>query len=225
MKHVMVLGAFSACLAACTGNEAVEDVEDKDGAVEQSVIAIPDSLAPFGDGYPNPGDACRRLGESAATVDFLDDSAVLVGCASANEAEALGGSVVDTIEGVTVVSIPTGDANEGINQSGMGDRSTAAGTSVSGNVTGNGLATHSFAATAGQTINVTLSGAGTMYFNVIPPGGGSGDAIFVGSQALDGDFWSGVAPTTGDYQVVIYLMGSDRDTGAKRDYELKFVSG
>ncbi len=67
----------------------------------------PASLMVFGDGFPNPGDACRRIGESQATVNFLDHTATLVGCFSAADAARLGGRVVGTVDGVTLVSIPT----------------------------------------------------------------------------------------------------------------------
>jgi hypothetical protein len=73
-----------------------------------------------GDGYPRAGDACRRLGESAITMNYLDDSAILVGCpgapkqTAASALVAAGGRVVGAAEGVTLISIPQGDANSGM---------------------------------------------------------------------------------------------------------------
>ncbi len=84
----------------------------------------PTSLAVFGDGFPHPGDACRRLGESAQTVNYLDDSASLVGCLSADDATKLGGKVVASIDGVTLVSVPSTAAVPG-DGDGQGDAKVA----------------------------------------------------------------------------------------------------
>ena len=51
------------------------------------------SLPFFGDGYRFKGDACRRLGESPATAEYLDDAADLVGCPA--DLENLGVFVID----------------------------------------------------------------------------------------------------------------------------------
>lgn len=66
----------------------------------------PSGLIVMGDGYPNSGDACRRLGESAATLEWLDDSATLAGCPTVEAASALGGTIVGEVEGVVLVSVP-----------------------------------------------------------------------------------------------------------------------
>jgi hypothetical protein len=74
----------------------------------------------LGDGFPTAGASCRRLGESAITMNYLDDSAILVGCPGAPEQRAAsalvaaGGHVVGAAEGVTMISIPQGDANSGM---------------------------------------------------------------------------------------------------------------
>lgn len=105
---------FSSMLVACgsAGDDDSADAADQGGSA--ATVTIPNSLAPFGDGYPSAGDPCKRLGESAATSDYLDDSSLLVGCPSSESAAALDGTVVATIEGVSLVVIEMGDANAGL---------------------------------------------------------------------------------------------------------------
>ncbi|UOR15613.1 hypothetical protein [Qipengyuania aquimaris] len=110
-------GASALALAACGGSPAEDDAAGKDASAE-TLVSIPESLAPFGEGYPNAGDPCRNLGESAATSNYLDDSAVLVGCPSEASAEALNGNIVGNVEGVRLVSVPMGDANVGMGENG-----------------------------------------------------------------------------------------------------------
>lgn len=116
MARLLALGVLSLGLVACGG--APEAEEEVMPAGENDGFTFPASLSAFGDGYPESGDPCRQLGESAATSNYLDDSAMLVGCPSRAQADALGGMVVDTIEGVTLVSMPMGDANPGMGGAG-----------------------------------------------------------------------------------------------------------
>ncbi len=108
--------AAALLLAACgQGSKAPEAATPTiPTATAPAPAAIPASLAPFGEGWPKAGDPCRRLGESAATANWLDDSAVLVGCPTAEAAALLGGKTLASVDGVTVVSVPTGDANAGM---------------------------------------------------------------------------------------------------------------
>ncbi len=104
---------------AAPAAETAPAAEAAPGA-DAAASAWPANLPVFGDGFPNAGDACRRVGESAATVDFLDDSASLVGCLTADDAMKLDGKVVAVIDGVTLVSVPTAAAVPG-DGDGQGD--------------------------------------------------------------------------------------------------------
>jgi hypothetical protein len=68
--------------------------------------SFPDSVNAFGDGFPDAGAPCRRLGESSATSAYLDHTRTLAGCLSRSDAEALGGQIVGHIDGVWLISIP-----------------------------------------------------------------------------------------------------------------------
>jgi hypothetical protein len=109
MTMASTLMALSACDSGTTDSTAAPVSTDAPAAAD----AIPASLAPFGDGYPAAGAPCRHLGESDATRQWLDDSADLVGCPTAEAAAALGGRTVATVEGITVVSVPSGGAGSG----------------------------------------------------------------------------------------------------------------
>jgi hypothetical protein len=74
----------------------------------------PASLAPFGDGYPHAGDACRRLRETPATSAYLDHMATLLGCPGGRNSSTVcailrdrRGHVVGEVDGVTLISVPT----------------------------------------------------------------------------------------------------------------------
>jgi hypothetical protein len=103
--------AGSLLLAGCGASpphddSAFEPEAEPSAPAARAPGAFPASLAAFGAGYPNDGDPCRKLGESEETANWIDDSSVLVGCPGRESADALGGTVVDTVEGVLLVSIP-----------------------------------------------------------------------------------------------------------------------
>lgn len=112
--------------AAALALSGCQQAAEKSEAPAETTTAStwPASLTVVGDGFPKAGDACRIIGESAATSHYLDDSATLAGCLSADDAAKLGGKVVATIDGVTLVSVPAGAANSG-DGDGQGDAKVA----------------------------------------------------------------------------------------------------
>lgn len=110
-------------VAGCSGGAGAD--AEASAADAATPFAWPASLTVVGDGYPGPGAPCRRIGESAATVDFLDDSAALVGCPTAEDAAKLGGKVLTEIEGVTLVSVPEDRAAMAGDGDGAGDAMVA----------------------------------------------------------------------------------------------------
>lgn len=122
-----MLGALAAlALTAC--GQAPSSAPPASTSEPQAPAAVatiwPSTLNAFGEGFPKTGDPCRRIGESAATINFLDDSAILVGCPGAATDEpaaaiiAGGGRAVGTEQNITLISIPQGDANVGMTEGG-----------------------------------------------------------------------------------------------------------
>lgn len=93
-----------ALLAGCGGAETGQP--DGGATNAKEAFVWPASLRVVGDGFPAAGAPCRRIGETAATVDMLDDSAALVGCPTRADADALGGKFLKDIDGVFLVSVP-----------------------------------------------------------------------------------------------------------------------
>jgi len=100
---ILVTGTLAASLGGCGGEAPASPEATGDAA---ATFEWPASLTVVGDGFPGTGAPCRRIGETAATVNFLDDSAALVGCPTAADAEKLGGKVLTMVDGVTLVSVP-----------------------------------------------------------------------------------------------------------------------
>jgi hypothetical protein len=106
-----LVGSLAFGLVSCGSGSKEEALQPTEVATDTGTF--PASLTVIGDGYPNSGDACRQLGESEATVDFLDDSAVLVGCPTKDAARALGGKMVGVIDNISLVSVPIDRAAAG----------------------------------------------------------------------------------------------------------------
>lgn len=166
-----------------------------DAAVNEVAVPAattwPSTLNVVGDGFPAAGAPCRIIGETAATVDFLDDSATLVGCLAKTDADKLGGRQVGVVDGVTLVSVPTRPPMPG-DGDGQGDAKVA-GTDYSatapikcsgykGAPSGMCDAGVKRDAETGPYIDVTLPGGGqrTLFFEK------SGKFLTINSNQADG---------------------------------------
>jgi hypothetical protein len=116
---VLALLAAAACGQGSPSSPAASTSEAE--APATTAIVWPAGFVVMGDGFPHAGDPCRRLGESPQTSNYLDDSAILVGCAGDDAeiaasavAKANGGRILAHVDGVTLITIPQGDANVGM---------------------------------------------------------------------------------------------------------------
>ena len=101
----LLLGSVAALsLAACSQPEQTSPT----ALISTAPFVWPATLRVVGDGYPVAGAPCRRIGETAATVDYLDDSADLVGCPASDQAAiaAIGGKSLGQVDGVALISVP-----------------------------------------------------------------------------------------------------------------------
>lgn len=110
---MIVRKSFLPFLAACAiASLSACGSGSPDAKKSANEFVWPASFVTVGDGYPAPGAPCRRVGESAATSNFLDDSATLVGCPgrpgdpAATAITTIAGQVVDEIDGITLISVP-----------------------------------------------------------------------------------------------------------------------
>lgn len=109
MRSSVLLSLLLGGVAMASCSAGASDPADPGGtapAAGASTAAWPASLRLVGDGFPQAGAPCRVIGETAATADFLDDQATLAGCLDPADAAKLGGRVVATVDGVTLVSVP-----------------------------------------------------------------------------------------------------------------------
>lgn len=206
ISALFLLGACGTTTEA--GNSLDAATNEESAAVTTVAGAWPSSLNVVGDGFPTSGAPCRIIGETAATVDFLDDSATLVGCLAKADADKLGGKQVGVVDGVTLVSVPGQPPRPG-DGDGQGDAKVA-GTEYNataqikcagykGAPAGMCEAGVNRAAETGPYIDVTLPGGGqrTLFFEK------SGKFLTINSNQADGSAAYVVKATrSGDTQII-----------------------
>jgi hypothetical protein len=95
--------------------------------------------------------------------------------------------------------------------------------SIKGRIKGYEYVDYVFPASAGESLKVSLKTSKTRnYFNLMAPGETEA-AFFIGS--INGNFYDGVAPTSGDYTSRVYLMRSSARRGEVANYTLTIFLG
>ncbi len=108
---VLLVGLFA---AGC--DDGAREAATPAATPAAGAVKVPEKLRPLGNGFPQPGSPCRRLGESAATSNYLDHTRILVGCpgnrnsAVVHSVIALGGHILTEIDGVVLLSVPVAAA-------------------------------------------------------------------------------------------------------------------
>jgi hypothetical protein len=189
MMRNMSLIATMISLAACsgeTGGNTASDSEPDNAQVENIAINAtwPASLKPFGEGYPKVGDPCRRVGESDATSNYLDDSSDLVGCPSKDVAAALGGKAVATVEGIYLVSVPRGDSGQVMSES---EDALVPGTDYQATSSIPCGAAGTFNASCKAGVKRKMGPDGTTFVEVTRPNGMTRILYFQGAKATGAD--------------------------------------
>jgi hypothetical protein len=102
--------ALSACRLSQPADEEPLPAPDESAATPGTAAdrpgGFPAGLVPLGEGYPAAGDPCRQLGEGEITSNWLGDKTLLAGCPTRESADALGGTIVETVEGIYLVTLP-----------------------------------------------------------------------------------------------------------------------
>jgi hypothetical protein len=118
---------------------------------------------------------------------------------------------------VLVQSMPAGAQPAPPRQERVTFAKGASAATIKGQLKGGADVDYRVHAAAGQTLSVSLKGSNrSNYFNVLPPG--SADvAMHVGQ---DGEPYTGMLPTDGDYTVRVYLMRNAARRNETSDYTL-----
>lgn len=106
-RTLIVASTASLALSSCGAKDS-----GPDAFATSKTAAIPERLAPLGDGYPSSGDPCRLLGESEAISDYrIYDNMILVGCPGGSTSVPKDGQVIGEVDGVVLVGISTDSGN------------------------------------------------------------------------------------------------------------------